>query len=233
MTTTTLDTRSVLAEMLTENTGEHILDSGGAYGRHWQRNAGKTLADYESEPSAWANGYGVTLSVFHFLANRLEYSPSVQAELEDLARNLPDDGWLDISQILAERYDPNPRTWNTYNGDDCLSQVIQGVSFTNNDGRVVALVQIHGGCDVRGGYTRPRAFYVNVDMAECFPYDHASYYLECPTDSEHSLSYLGEFIGWHGSSIDADEYPTHDRDTHAIKCAKCGALMNVSAPEPY
>ena len=25
-------------EMLQENTGRHMLDSGGAYGRHWERN---------------------------------------------------------------------------------------------------------------------------------------------------------------------------------------------------
>ena len=31
-------TERKLAEMLKENTGIHMLDSGGAYGRHWQLN---------------------------------------------------------------------------------------------------------------------------------------------------------------------------------------------------
>src|SRR5690606_23393942 len=39
-------TEEVLASMLKENTGTHMLDSGGAYGRHWQRNQGR---DFEAE----------------------------------------------------------------------------------------------------------------------------------------------------------------------------------------
>lgn len=233
MTATVTDTRSVLAEMLTENTGEHLLDSGGAYGRHWQRNAGKTLAGFQSEPEATSDEYGVSLSVFHYLAKRLEFVPSISAELDDLARQMPDDGWLSIAQTLAERYDSNARTWNTYNGDDFLSQTLQGVTFADHSGRTVVLLQIHGGCDVRGGYTKPRAFTPIVDMPEMFPYDHADYYLECATDNEHCLSYSGEYIGWHGSSIDADEYPVADDKAHGLRCPKCNELFTVRAPEPY
>lgn len=232
MATATLDTRSVLAEMLTENTGAHILDSGGAYGRHWERNKGLTVSEFETQAPAIISGGIVALSVFHFLANRVSYLPDVQAELESFAEGLPDEGWLTISEAFANTYDTDYRTWNTYNGTDFLSQVIQGVTFARN-GEVVTLIQIHGGCDVRGGYTKPRAFTPTVDMPEEFPYDHGSYYLECPTDETHSLSYLGEFIGWHGSSIDADEYPLTEWNSDEMKCAKCGASMNVSAPEPY
>ena len=59
----TQDTRStdeVIVAMLTENTGRHFLDSGGAYGRNWERNSGKTVADFKSKPSAtleiWRGG---------------------------------------------------------------------------------------------------------------------------------------------------------------------------------
>ena len=31
-------TQRILHQMLTENTGAHVLDSGSIYGRHWQRN---------------------------------------------------------------------------------------------------------------------------------------------------------------------------------------------------
>jgi hypothetical protein len=34
---------NVIASMMTENTGTHFLDSGGAYGRNWQRNQGLTV----------------------------------------------------------------------------------------------------------------------------------------------------------------------------------------------
>ena len=31
-------TEKMVFELITENTGQHFLDSGGAYGRHWERN---------------------------------------------------------------------------------------------------------------------------------------------------------------------------------------------------
>lgn len=46
---------------------------------------------------------------------------------------------------------------NTYNGEDLLSQTLQYTYF-ECDGTPYVLLQVHGGCDVRGGYTAPRAF---------------------------------------------------------------------------
>ena len=56
----------------------------------------------------------------------------------------------------------SPIEVNTYNGEDLLSQVIQFTLFRIDFTDYVAL-QIHGGCDVRGGYTAPRIFEVNGD----------------------------------------------------------------------
>ena len=47
--------------------------------------------------------------------------------------------------------------FNTYNGDSDLSQVLQG-SWLEMDGEPYLLLQIHGGCDVRGGYTDAKLF---------------------------------------------------------------------------
>ena len=41
--------KETIAAMLTENTGKNMLDSGGASGRAWQRNAGKALDDFASQ----------------------------------------------------------------------------------------------------------------------------------------------------------------------------------------
>ena len=43
-------THELIHSMLTENTGSHMCDSGGAYGRHHERNANKTIEDFEKEP---------------------------------------------------------------------------------------------------------------------------------------------------------------------------------------
>ena len=77
-----------------------------------------------------------------------------------------------------------PFITNTYNGEDLLSQVlqyhyatitegpdceqaetetIQSLLASEIDGRAFVLLAIHGGCDVRGGYTRPRFFWITDD----------------------------------------------------------------------
>jgi hypothetical protein len=52
-------------------------------------------------------------------------------------------------------------TFNTYNWDSDLSQVLQG-SWIDIGGQQYLLLQIHNGCDVRGGYTDAKLF-VPVD----------------------------------------------------------------------
>jgi hypothetical protein len=37
-------------QMLTTSTGSHMLDSGGAYGRHWQSNQERTIEEFINEP---------------------------------------------------------------------------------------------------------------------------------------------------------------------------------------
>lgn len=93
------DTHRVIADMLQENTGTHLLDSGGYYGRAWQRNQARLAALEEAgqleeipegdraaamwmgQPRAWMEGgrHGgyVTLSVFHYLAERLTFLPKL------------------------------------------------------------------------------------------------------------------------------------------------------------
>ena len=51
-----------------------------------------------------------------------------------------------------------PFSFNAYNGEyGGLSQVIQGVAFGGPYAEYGA-IQVHGGCDVRGGYTAPRIY---------------------------------------------------------------------------
>jgi hypothetical protein len=45
----------------------------------------------------------------------------------------------------------------TYNSDNNLSQDFQADTFSR-DGEDYVCLSIHGGCDIRGGYTRPRIF---------------------------------------------------------------------------
>ena len=169
-----IDTQDKLAELLTENTGSHFLDSGGHYGRHWERNQGR---DFAAEPEGnleFCNHNGVleigpTLSVYHFLKTRLEFNPDLDRRYRAYVEQEDEDLGISSAESFAESIDGqgvygdgSPMTVNT--GEDLLSQTLQYVYWTDDDGAHV-LLQIHGGCDIRGGYTDPVAFDVDGDTS--------------------------------------------------------------------
>lgn len=160
-------TKELIYRMLIENTGTHPLDSGGAYGRAWERNQGKTIEDFEAEPeeSYTYDRDGKYLdrrvSVFHYLS---------QLETDwicDYFNELPCQDWgveglFGVSDLQWDWLNSKCEVkvvseFNTYNGDSDLSQVLQGCWLTINDEQYL-LLQIHGGCDVRGGYTDGKLF---------------------------------------------------------------------------
>lgn len=171
----------IIHQMLTENTGAHFLDSGGAYGRHHERNAGKTLRDFKKEPAVTytkeSDYIDRRVSVFHYLTTfGLEINPLCEYfnklnkkhnnwDAEAEVYGVSAEAW----EWLTDRFDVRvTRTFNTYNGDSDLSQVLQGSYLEINDEEYL-LLQIHGGCDVRGGYTDARLFKHNVDEMEYLP----------------------------------------------------------------
>jgi len=160
-----MTTKELIFSMLIENTGSHFLDSGGAYGRAWERNQGKTIEDFEREPEeriVWTGDYlERTVSVFHYLS---------QLETDDICdefNSMPCKDWdcealYGVSEAqwnwLNDLGDiKTTHTFNTYNGDSDLSQILQGSWLTINDEQYL-LLQIHGGCDARGGYTDAKLF---------------------------------------------------------------------------
>lgn len=183
MNLNTFQTRleSLVFEMLTENTGRHPLDSGGHYGRNWERNNEKTLEYFKRQPleefgvfnlsqenldkegkprSVWIDR---TVNLFPFLTGG-------NLQLDDICDDFnswADGDWSDESEFygvtegqheMLKHFDVEELyTFNTYNGDSDLSQILQGSWVKINDNYYVIL-QIHGGCDARGGYTTARLF---------------------------------------------------------------------------
>ena len=190
------ETERVLAGMLTENTGAHFLDSGGAYGRNWERNKGITPEDFQSRSAATldvSNDFlDVTLDVFHFLTDRLTYAPTMQRMFDLFVAITSDERtpWLADLEDFAERmhdkyggnYDEQHYSVNSYNGEDLLSQVIQWTSFVGPDDETYIGLQIHGGCDVRGGYTAPKFFTVGQYDGLYNMFDNAKFTLYCDAD---------------------------------------------------
>ncbi len=179
-------TQRVIAEMLTENCGTHMLDSGGAYGRHWQRNQGRM---FMAEPAVTLDlsyaEISVTLNLFWWLSEHLEYDHKKTKKYEKWCRKrdlCPDlqgmnerGAWM---QRKNERYnervggarftglysDGDPLIINSYNNESLLDQVIQYLYWEDVvDGGAFVLLSIHGGADVRGGYSDAKVFSLNYE----------------------------------------------------------------------
>lgn len=231
---TMVDVRDVLAGMMVENTGRHMLDSGGAYGREWERNQGMTRADFDARPSAYWdwNGYP-TLDMYHYLAERLEYVPVLDRFLGVFSESdgRERDPWLVIMEEFAEYVGgENIRTGNSYNDETFLSGVFQWVEFDFDDQRFV-LLQVHGGCDVRGGYTRPRVFttsenwYWQVQDVEIYCTG------ERGDGDPHRWSIMGvrDVVDWSGGFTDVLD-SVFGADEGDRVCPVCGAGLSVDPP---
>lgn len=168
---------NIIAKMLRENTGSHFLDSGSAYGRNHERNKG---VRFDKQPRATVDfkyGIDVTVNLYHYLTDRVTLATNLDRKFTRFCnrkenehesyftlvhtwlKSLTDSG-LEIGGLYGEG---EPMTINTYNGESLLSQVIQFTYFTLDHTSYV-LLQVHGGCDVRGGYTRPRVFEASESM---------------------------------------------------------------------
>jgi hypothetical protein len=159
-------------KMLTENTGVHMCDSGGADNRGWQRNQKKTIKDFMNEDEESYqfdfkyNEIYRNVSVFHYLSG-LELDDICEkfnrrqgADWEGNVGQLDDTYGVSnrASEWLQSNYEVQVEyTFNTYNGDSDLSQILQG-SRLQIDGDTYYLIQVHGGCDARGGYTDAKLF---------------------------------------------------------------------------
>lgn len=178
------ETERKIVDMLQENTGVSILDSGSAYGRHWQRNRQITdfrknpnpiveihapyyYKDYEGKKRKMPPEILIYYDTFHYLTNFLELddlAKELQKEFEQFAE-LPENqnqAWLTLAEEflenLAEEYGYEYHGFtNTYNYENLIHQVLQyGIIEIGEDYYI--LLQIHNGCDVRGGYTKPQFF---------------------------------------------------------------------------
>jgi len=245
-----------IAAMLTENTGKHMLDSGGAYGRNWQRNAGASLDDWRARPSATLEIYmreyngkltadlSPCIDVFHLLTGGA-------LELDEFCREfnkLPVDDWkgdfYGVSMLGSEWLEgrgfiAHGESFNTYNWASSHSQVMQGQELARESEwgqENYILLQIHGGADVRGGYTDAKLFKLaqhaelyNVLAEDC------GFSAELPDiDTETPDIFTGATrdnlisLSWHGEWINQDGSPASDDELLQFATA-CGASLENSS----
>jgi len=219
-------TQEILQEMLKENTGRSMLDSGGAYGRNWERNQG---VDFMAQPESVLDfcwGLSVTHNVFHWLTEKLDYAPELDAAFHGWAES-SGECWLEdmkkwVEDIVKdERREPatglygegNPITINTYNNEDLLSQIIQYIYF-ELDGTGYVILQIHGGCDARGGYGTPHVLEV---CEECGIFDNARASICCESRKHRWFSDDGYSWSYEPDNSDPGPQNIHDTECYELQ----------------
>lgn len=210
--------------ILTTSTGEHMLDSGGAYGRHWQRNQVRTIDDFINEPVATLDEYGsLDISVFHHLTGSLVLAEEMDALYMEHFKDSQNSHLEDIADFIELLGADEGASENTYNYESALSQVLQYQFFALGDRQYVAL-QVHQGADVRGGYTRPYIFELDDEYA--FISEYAS--IPCTGPDAHRYDWTGgEWTsdGEYSRALQIYELMTEARKvgiTEYIPCYQCG-----------
>lgn len=170
------EVKQIIKEMLYENTGCDVCDSGRALGRHWERNRSKNFDDDDAiDIEVWNNEVMIRYNIYHYLTNFLEITNEtkrLQKVLDEYVNREESSSYLqdmeDFIEYLIEEYDFNSLgIVNTCNYDNIISQVLQYGIVGNGDVYNIIL-QIHNGCDIRGGYTKPRIFSLGYDEFDYF-----------------------------------------------------------------
>lgn len=230
-------TQRALIKQLTENTGIAMCDSGGASGRHWQRNQGR---DFLSEPATTLcfSGDGeidITHNIFHWLIEQVEYDADMTRKFKRLAasKKYEDSSWMEIIEVFAAKHGAtkdNSESDNTYNGEDLLSQGLQYCLWYSAAMRhVYVALQPHQGADVRGGYASPVIYQVAGNLR-----DNARASIICPTCRAEWNTYDGGY-SWepYEHHIDLsflDQRAEFDRE---LPFPAAGYGRTVAAREPW
>jgi len=244
------ETELTIIAMLTENTGAHILDSGSVYGRHWQRN--RKIQNWNELPvldvTIWNDKtVEFSLNIFHYLSAFLKVTPTSRMLTKWLHKyaekpELRDASWLrcitDWTEMLADyfSYEIEP-TFNSYGWDNILSQVIRGCVIYSPDDEVYLILQIHNGCDIRGGYTSPIVFQLEEDLEGEFYFAMDEIYAFCQCTS---LSSDNGGYHWYGEKETEDyslpDYwsPVPSKENaenweYYLVCQKCKDTVNFKS----
>lgn len=158
-------------DLLTESTGGHLLDSGDAYGRAWSNNRQN---DFDKKPPAVftvdhdGKLDGMALNLFHVLNEWLDYDKEIQREFERFNKKefmeleaMGAEFSIDekLEKFIESRDGSHIERINTYNEETMLSGTVDIVKYRDDErGEDIIFVSHHGGCDVRAGYTWPKAF---------------------------------------------------------------------------
>jgi hypothetical protein len=227
--------------MMTESTGCDICDSGGAYGRQWQQNRQIPVDEWDQIPACSIDVCGtdeviVSYDIYNYLTNFLsitEDSERLDGIMQTIIGASEETSYIDDMEAFLELKGIEIEGYalhnivNTYNGDNILSQILQYAVFEVDDESYI-LLQIHGGCDARGGYTCPQVFALSEP----------DYFILAAQDINASCDcsdWWSDDSGCHyykdGSSPTPETNWEHDRDNNTITCRDCGKPVKFHVTE--
>jgi len=230
-------TERMIAEMLLSDTGINIMDSGGENNRHWQKNRILLLSghDFKSQPYVYyeADRYNheinlnISISTFHYLSDMLTFDDESEMLTKLMYKVKKADSYGlsiidDFIDYLTDNHElSNVFTFNTFNYENALDQVLQGATFRLNDSdHVFTALQIHNGADVRGGYTDPIIFRGAIQ-----PATNIVAYCDCRTFYTDDTGYH-----WYSSDGDTDQiFSKWTVDNEKLVCLECGKEIQMYA----
>lgn len=229
-------TETKIWEMMTENTGCHILDSGGAGNRGWQQN--RHIEDpREILPVSleiWKDEVIIGYNLFPFLTAFLEItedSEKLQQRFDEFSHSdeMEEETWFTCVNEFVEHIEDDEITRhdgeNTYNHDNLLNDVIQyDILEMEYSGNELIILMTHNGCDVRGGYSTPYIF--EVEDIDSFYSAMRDVSCGCKKCEE---SWYSDDCGYHWYSDDEgrEEVPnwTLNPDENKVYHKNCGGEM--------
>lgn len=173
-------TQQAIYDMLCENTGMHILDSGGANGRAWQKNSAHPIEDFINTPDVYIKSGMVTVDLFHHFDELLVIEERGTNLLHEFASTIENaETWLEIIESWIDSLDGSVgQSYYTYNGENMFSQDFIGTLVTVEIPPVneydcsieddYIIIQSHNGADARGGFSSPRIFRMSDGMNDTF-----------------------------------------------------------------
>lgn len=152
--------------------------------------------------------YNYTISVFHYMCKLdldevcEEYNrkkcPDWESDIHGVSKSQR--AWLDKKGFVIGD------SFNTYNHDSNLSQVLQWTIIDLDDKKYV-LLQVHQGCDVRGGYTDAKMFLLPDDY---MPMESVYWKVTEKDGTEYSVS--NWYDGYRLRYDDDSENPLHEKE---------------------
>lgn len=227
-------TRARIIDLLRDNTGRALCDSGGAYGRHWERNQDR---DFENDPEGtlgvytYADGEHTpewSVSLYHWLAKFLytsEHSQKLQQMFDAFAEDEDnqDEPWEDVLDKFKKGLGEDMPKFEyfefTYEDTNVSLDQSAYIWWFDDD---LVIIRTHNGCDLRGGYSKPGFFTCSrEDMS-------SNIVLYCPQEG------CGVYVDvCYDDLTNQDEQPVEsvwaefETDGETVVCKKCKTPIMV------